>query len=371
MKKLFSVVLAAAMAASLAACGGSSAETTAAATTAAATEAATTAAAAAETKAEAETAAPAAGEVTADTAEYTIKVGHTLQENTPAHEGWLVFKDEVEKNSNGRIYVEIYPNSELGSERVMFEACQMGTLEIAYGTASVLANFDPLFSVLDMPFLFSGVEPAREALRGELGEKCAENLPEIELRKVMYMENGIRHVTNSQRPINTPDDLKGLKIRTMENSIHMSTFSHLGASPTPMAFTELFTALQQKTVDGEENPIFLIQTSRFDEVQKYLSLTGHFYTTGIATINESFYQSLPEDLQKVIMDAGAVAREAEYEKCDVQNASALETLKTTMEVNEITPENHQLFVEAAMPVYDEVRELLGDEIVDLALANAG
>ena len=356
MKRLLSTVLASVIGLSLVACGSSSTATT---TAAAAEE---TQASAAETKAEAST---------ASEAEYVIKVGHTLQENTPAHTGWLKFKEEVEKNSNGQIAVEIYPNSELGSERVMFEQCQMGTLEIAYGTTSVLANFDQTFSVLDMPFLFSNEAAARKAVNGELCEKVAEGLADINLVKVCYMENGIRHVTNSQKAINTPDDLKGLKIRTMENSIHMSTFSHLGASPTPMAFTELFTALQQKTVDGEENPIFLIQTSRFDEVQKYLSLTGHFYTSGIATMNKDFYDSLPDDLKTVVLEAAAVARDAEYAACDEQNATALEALKKTMEVNEISPENHQLFVEAAAPVYDEVRALLGDEIVDLALANAG
>lgn len=304
----------------------------------------------------------------AGAAEYTIKVGHTLQEDTPAHKGWLVFKEEVEKNSDGRIVVELYPNSALGSERVMFEACQMGTLEVAYGTTSVLANFDKNMEVLDLPFLFPDEAAARAAMTGELGEAVAANLGDIGLMNLTYMENGIRHVTNSSHPINTPDDLKGLKIRTMENSIHMESFEALGASPTPMAFTELFTALQQKTVDGEENPIFLIKTSRFDEVQKYLSLTGHFYTSGIATMNKAFFESLPEDLQTVVMDAAATAREAQYGYCDEDNAAALEYLKTTMEVNEISPENHQLFVEATAPVYDLVRAEVGDELVDLALA---
>ena len=120
------------------------------------------------------------------TAEYTIKVGHTLQEDTPSHKGFLVFKEEVEKNSNGRIAVEIYPNSSLGSERVMFEACQMGTLEVAYGTTSVLANFDTNLQVLDLPFLFTDEAHAREALQGELGEAAAANLGDIDLMNLTY-----------------------------------------------------------------------------------------------------------------------------------------------------------------------------------------
>ena len=302
------------------------------------------------------------------TAEYTIKVGHTLQEDTPSHKAFQVFEEEVEKNSNGRIAVELYPNSSLGSERVMFEACQMGTLEVAYGTTSVLANFDTNLQVLDLPFLFTDEAHARKALTGELGEAAAANLGDIGLMNLTYMENGIRHMMNNKHPINTPDDVKGLKMRTMENTVHMRAFELMGASPTPMAFTELFTALQQGTVDGNEQPIFLTMTSRFEEVQKYLSLTGHFYTAGIATINKNFFESLPEDLQKVVTDAADVAREAQYQYCDEDNATALEYLKTKMEVNEITPENHQLFVDVTAPVYNEVEAVVGADLMAIARA---
>ena len=264
--------------------------------------------------------------------------------------------------------MELYPNSSLGSERVMFEACQMGTLEVAYGTTSVLANFDTNLQVLDLPFLFTDEAHARKALTGELGEAAAANLGDIGLMNLTYMENGIRHMMNNKHPINTPDDVKGLKMRTMENTVHMRAFELMGASPTPMAFTELFTALQQGTVDGNEQPIFLTMTSRFEEVQKYLSLTGHFYTAGIATINKNFFESLPEDLQKVVTDAADVAREAQYQYCDEDNATALEYLKTKMEVNEITPENHQLFVDVTAPVYDEVEAVVGADLMAIARA---
>ena len=355
MKKSIAFILALAMTAGLTACGGSNSGTTSTESAAASSEAADT------------SSADNSGSATdTSNAEYTIKVGHTLQENTPSHEGFVKFKEEVEKNSNGRIAVEIYPNSALGSERVMYEACQMGTLEVAYGTSSVLANFDSKLKVLDLPFLFENEDAARKAVNGKLGDAAAEGLEDIGLVKLTYLENGMRMITNSARPINTPDDLKGLKIRTMENDIHMKAFELLGASPTPMAFTELFTALQQKTVDAQENPIFLIQTSRFDEVQKYLSLTGHLYTSGVVTINKQLYDSLPEDLQKVLMDAADVAREYQYELCDKQNAEALEYLKTKMEVNEITPENRQLFVEKTAPVYDQVASEIGQDLVDIA-----
>ena len=357
-KRIISAAMAVALAAvSLAACGGSSTTSTTAAPAAApaATEAAAT-----------EAAAPAA-EAPAD-AEYVIKVGHTSNTDVPCHIGFMKFEEEVEKNSNGRIDVQIYPNSELGTERAMYEACQMGTLEVAYGTSSVLANFYEPLIVLDLPFLFSDVNAARKAMNGDLGKAATEGIDSTGMYVLGFMENGIRHTTNSKRPINTPEDFKGIKIRTMENEIHMSAFSKMGASPTPMAFTELFTALQQKTVDGQENPLYLIQSSKFYEVQNYLSLTGHVYTTGIATINKNFWDSLPEDLQKVVNDAFAAGQEAEYAACDEQNVTALEFLKTQLEVNEITPENRQLFIDACAETYNEVEAKVGKELMDVARA---
>ncbi len=339
--------------ATLAACGGGSA---APAPTQAAAPAATEAAAPA-----AEAAAPA-------DAEFVLKVGHTSNTDVPCHIGFMKFEEEVEKNSNGRIDVQIYPNSELGSERAMYEACQMGTLEVAYGTSSVLANFYEPLIVLDLPFLFSDVNAARKAMNGELGAKATEGIESTGMYVLGFMENGIRHTTNSKRPINTPEDFNGIKIRTMENEIHMSAFSKMGASPTPMAFTELFTALQQKTVDGQENPLYLIVSSRFYEVQNYLSLTGHVYTTGIATVNKNFWDSLPEDLQKVVNDAFAEGQKVEYAACDEQNVTALETLKEKLEVNEITPENRQLFIDACAPTYDEVEAKVGKELMDVVRA---
>ena len=361
-KRIVSTVMAIAMVtAALAACGGGSAAPAPTQAAPAETQAAAPAATEAAAPAATEAAAPAAsGE-----AEYVIKLGHTLNEDTPGHKAFLDFEKDVEEKSGGRIDIEIYPNSALGSERVMFEQCQMGTLEIAYGTSSVLANFDKNLKILDLPFLFSNEADAREAINGELGDAAIKDLENYGLKKFTWMENGIRHVTNSQRAINTPDDLKGLKIRTMENDIHMSSFSHLGASPTPMAFTELFTALQQKTVDGQENPLYLIVSNRLYEPQKYLSLTGHFYTTGIATVNLDFWNSLPEDLQKIMMDSIDMAREKQYGYCDEQTAEALEFLKGAIEVNEITPENHQLFVDATADVYNEVEAEVGSELMDV------
>ncbi len=306
---------------------------------------------------------------TEDQTTYLIRVGHTLQETTPSH---IMFQDGfkkyVEEKSDGRIKVEIYPNSSLGDERKMAEAAQLGTLEMAYITTAVLANFDKKFLVFDLPFLFNDSNIARQAVDGELGDAAAADLDKVNLKFLGYAENGFRNVTNNRQPIHSPADLKGIKIRTMENKIHMRSFELMGASPTPMAFTELYTGLQQGTVDAQENPIFLIYASKFQEVQKYLSLTGHVYAPGVAVMSLAFWNSLPEDLQQIVQDGMYAARDMQRDLLDEQNAKDLEELKKLMEVNELTPEEKAQFVEVTKPVYEELAAEIGQDLVDLAMA---
>lgn len=303
---------------------------------------------------------------------YKIRIAHVLQETTPSHimftEG---FKPYVEEKSNGRIQVEVYANSSLGGERQTYEATQLGTIEIAYATTAVLANFDPKFKVFDLPFLYDDVETARSALDGELGDVVKSDLDEVKLKLLSYPENGYRMVTNNRGPIYSPADMVGLKIRTMENPIHMRAFELMGASPTPMAFSELYTGLQQGTVDAQENPIFLTYSSKFQEVQDYLTLTGHFYAPGAIVIGLDFWNSLPEDLQVIIQEGAIIARDMQREMLDEQNLKDLEELKKEMEVNDLTPEQKAEFAKVTQPVYDELAKELGQDLIDLALKSAG
>lgn len=299
---------------------------------------------------------------------YLIRVGHTLQEDTPTHKAFLDFKSYVEKESEGKIEIEVYPNSALGSERQMVEATQLGTLEVSLATTAVLANFDPKLTVFELPFLYNNLDIARKSVDGELTKVATEDLSKVNLKSLTLLENGFRNVTNSQRPIHTPEDMQGLKIRTMENPIHMETFKLMGASPTPMAFTELYTALQQGTVDAQENPIFLIYTSKFQEVQDYLSLTGHIYASGGMVINLDFWNSLPGNLQQIVQDGAYHARDVQRDFMDEQNKQNLEELKKVMTVNELTAEEKAAFIEATKPVYDQVADMVGQELVDLAVS---
>lgn len=299
--------------------------------------------------------------------EYLIRVAHVLQEehqtNITLKE---VFKKEVEEKSGGRIKVEIYPNGQLGGDRANIEALPLGTLEMCVPGGTVLSGFVEDFMVFDLPFLFKSKEDAFKAFDGELGNKLNAKLEEKGILNLGFGENGYRHVTNNAKPVTSPEDLKGLKIRTMENPIHMAAFKAFGANPTPISFNELFTALQQKTVDAQENPVAIISSAKLYEVQKYLSLTGHVYTNCPYLISKSFFDSLPEDLQKVVRDAAKDTITAQRKALSEQESETLEDLKSKgMQVNELTAEQKQVFIDAAKSVYDDYVSKYGNELLDM------
>jgi tripartite ATP-independent transporter DctP family solute receptor len=300
--------------------------------------------------------------------EYTIKVGSIVSET---HPDMVVMKSTfvpyVEGKSEGRIKVELYPNGQLGGDRELTESVQMGTLQLALPATSVLGGFDKRYQVLDLPFLFTTREAAFEALDGELGAKLNSLLPGKGFGCLGYIENGFRHITNNKKPITQPDDLKGIKLRTMENAMHIAFFKRLGANPTPMSFGELYTALQQGTVDGQENPFTLIYESKFYEVQKYVSATGHVFSVVMLLTNKKFMDSLPDDLRKIVTDASA-AFVKEHRRvmpgAEEENMKVLQ--QSGMELNELTPEQKKPFLEATAPVYQEFEADLTKEIMDLA-----
>ncbi len=300
--------------------------------------------------------------------EFVIKVGYILPETQSDHIIMRdVFKKDIEEKSGGRISVELYPNGQLGGDRELIESVQLGTVQVAIPATSALAGFDKRFQVFDLPFLFKSKETAFKALDGELGHKVDELLKPLGMRNLGYGENGYRHITNNRNPVRKPDDLKGIKLRTMENPLHLAFFKMLGANPTPMSFGELYTALQQGTVDGQENPVVLVYTAKFFEVQKFYSLTGHVYSATMLVANDDFFASMPEDLWKIVEDAGkryvveqrVLAEEQEHKFLD-------ELKKVGLQINELTPEEKQLFIDATLPVYDQFKDIIGAELVELA-----
>jgi len=314
------------------------------------------------------TAAPSTtGTDTGNKDQYLIRVAHVLQADHQTNVTLeQVFKKEVEEKSGGRIKVEIYPNGQLGGDRQTIESLTLGTLEMAVPGGTVLSGFVEDFMVFDLPFLFKTKEDAFKAFDGEVGDKLNEKLEEKGIVNLGFGENGYRHITNNTKPITTPADLKGMKIRTMENPIHMAAFKAFGANPTPISFNELFAALQQKTVDAQENPIAIISSAKLYEVQKYLSLTGHVYTNCPYLISKSFLESLPEDLQKVVKDAAKDTIVAQRKALGEQEAKTLEDLKSKgVVVNELTAEQKQEFVDAAQSVYDDYVAKYGSELLDM------
>ncbi|HRV99730.1 MAG TPA: DctP family TRAP transporter solute-binding subunit, partial [Aminobacteriaceae bacterium] len=222
-------------------------------------------------------------------AQFTINAGIGLNDKSAQFQSLQYFKEVVEKNSDGKIEVVLFHSSQLGDDRNMMEALKMGTQEMTCPSTAPMTAFINAFKIYDLPFIFANEEVADYILDGPVGKKLLDMLPDQGLVGLAYWENGFRMLTNSSRPVQSPEDLKGMKIRTMENPIHLAAFRTMGANPTPMAFGELFSAMQQKVVDGQENPWGTIFLQNFFEVQKYATDTGHVYSPFVLLIWKKFW----------------------------------------------------------------------------------
>ncbi len=234
-------------------------------------------------------------------AEYNIRFGHDDSDTSTYHYGIMKFKELVEDRTGGRIAVEVFPSAQLGSSRDMIEGLQMGTLECAFAVTAVMSNFVPEYNLLDAPFIFRDWQHAYAVVDGPIGQELdAKWLSKQNCRVMGYMDVGFRNVYSS-RPVRSVADLKGLKIRTMQSQLNMAVFNKLGAIATPMAGNEVFTGLQQKTIDAAENAIQYVYHQKLYEVTPYITYTNHFYNFCAIIIGEDFYQSLPADLQEIVM----------------------------------------------------------------------
>ncbi|MBM7096928.1 DctP family TRAP transporter solute-binding subunit [Bacillus sp. H-16] len=300
---------------------------------------------------------------------YEIRVAHLVNEEQSTHVALESFKERVEERSDGQLKVEAYPNGSLyGSDREAIEAVQMGNLEMTIPAVAPLSGFNSSFMVFDLPFLFETKEAAYSALDGELGQGLIEDLEQNGFKGLAFGENGFRHITNNDKPVETPEDLQGMRLRTMENPVHTASFRSLGADASPFAFGELYTALQQGTYDAMESPISLVYTSKFHEVQEYLTLSDHFYAATILLMNNDFFNELPEDLQEIVVEESENYRDEQRKIADAQDEEWLELLQNdhNMQVNELSPEQKEAFVEATQSVYDDFEEEIGADLIELA-----
>ncbi len=262
----------------------------------------------------------------AASAQTVLKIGYTPTQTSHYGVGATVLCDEIEKGTQGRYKCQHFPNGSLGGEREMIEAVQLGTLDIVNTSTGPVGNFVPEVKIVDIPFLFRDYDHARSYLDGP-GQDLLTKFPAKGLVALAWTENGFRHMTNSKRSIVKPEDASGLKMRTMENKVHMEGYRAFGIQPTPMAFPEVFGALQQGTVDGQENPIPVILSSKFSQVQKHLSLTGHVYSPALYLTSPRVMNKLSDADKKVFYEAAKKATVAQRLKVNEDEANGIAQLE--------------------------------------------
>jgi tripartite ATP-independent transporter DctP family solute receptor len=297
---------------------------------------------------------------TAANAQQTIQIGHPTASNSHYGVAARTFAEELAKRTNNKFKSVITPN---GAEREMTESVQIGTLDLVITSTGPIGNFVPEVLIVDVPFLFRDAKHAHAVLDGPIGQEILAKFPAKGLVGLAWGENGFRHLTNEKRPVRLPEDAKGLKIRTMENQVHMTAFRTIGVLPTPMAFPEVFTALQQGTVDGQENPIPVITSSKFAQVQKHLTLTGHVYSPALLITSKSLFDGLSDADKKAWMDSAKAAAAAQREFVGKTEQTGVEELRAAgMQV--VSDVDKAKFQQALAPAYEEYAKRFGKENLD-------
>ena len=300
-KKMFCVLLVLSLMVSLAACGGSEPS---------------------------KPAAGGSGEVTFENGpSFNLKFGHAQSSTHPYHLGALYMAEQLEKRSNGKIKMEVFPSNQLGAERDLAEGAQIGTVDFACLGSAVMANFDPSWTIYDLPYLFESRDHAYKVLDGEFGKGRLKNIEKVGLIGLGYFCNGFFDIMNGKREIKNPEDLKGLNIRTMENAVYMAAIKALGGNPVPMAFSEVVTSLQNGTIDGLCLSINGIYASKIHTVQKYFTNGGMVYSPIPLIMSKKTYDAMPPVYQKLVTEVAAEAVKFERDETIRQENVNLEAMK--------------------------------------------
>lgn len=313
-----------------------------------------------ETKTPAETGANEGGET------IKLKLAHVVAEDTPLHKGALEFKKLVEERTNGKVIIDVYPNGALGDNRAALESLQFGTIDFSISNISLLSGFSAKTGIFELPYIIKSNEAAKEIIDGgEITDLIFGDLEKSDLMYIGGFIQGWRNTTTTNREVRKPEDMKGLKIRTMDTAIHMDFFNSLGASAVPMPFSELFTGLQQGAVDAQENPYTNIYTQGYHEVQKYVIETKHIYDITPFMMSKVTYDKLPEEYRKIIVDtAMEIApkqREASLAGEEEFKQKIADSGKVT--IIELTPEEKQAFADAARKLYSKYEGKIGADII--------
>ncbi len=264
---------------------------------------------------------------TAAEAQTVLRFAHTQPTSDTHHLAAERLAEIVAERTGGEITVDVHPAGELGNDPAILEGARLGTIDIAQTGNPFYTRFAPKLNVLDLPFLFSDYDHVYTVIDGPIGDGLLSELEERGLKGLAFWEIGFRKLTNSQRAVSTPQDVEGLKIRTTPNPAHVQAFELLGAIPTPMPFTEVYLALETGTVDGQENPLNIIRSNQFQEVQDHLSYTDHAYTVSIVSMNLAKFNGLSEERQQILLDAAHEAAVYQRDLNREQASSDLEAIK--------------------------------------------
>lgn len=299
-------------------------------------------------------------------AKIIVKYGHVGPPVHPQHHGAVAFAKYVTEKTNGAIEVQVFPLGQLGGERSMCEQVQGGTLHMTTASASVLSNFVPEVGIIELPFIYPDRESAYKTLDDrDVRERLAKYCDAKGYVFIGYTENEFRDLTNSKRPVKSPADMAGLKIRVMESPVMIDTFKALGANPTPLPFPEIYNALQQKVIDGQDNPISTSIMMKFTEVNKFATLTGHILTECLTIVGKDFWKSLTPEQQKIFREAAAVQIKVNRDNNAQSRIAALEKAKAqNVDVHNLSAAERAAFKKAVQPVLDKYRAQYGAEWYD-------
>lgn len=292
----------------------------------------------------------------------TLNVGHSVATDHGYHKGLEAFKAYVEEKTGGSVKVEIHPSSSLGSEREMIEGLQLGTIDMCLAATSQLTSFIPEYSVFDLPYLFTSRQQAWDILDGELGEEMLDLLESKGIVGLGYYEVGFRNFTNNKGPIVTPADISGKKFRTMETPVHVQSIGYWGGNALSMPIGEVYTALQTGTIDGQENPLSIILSQKLYEVQKYISVSEHFYTGTPLLISKTIWDSMSPELQNIVVEGAHAGRDV----CRATNVAAEEAAISVFENAgcEINEADKDAFKATSAAIYEMFANEIGQDIID-------
>ncbi|RYF76577.1 MAG: TRAP transporter substrate-binding protein [Comamonadaceae bacterium] len=297
-----------------------------------------------------------------DIKERNLKFAFSLAKDHPLGQGAQKFADLVAQKSGGKMKVTIFPNAVLGSDPQNLSAVRGGTLDFTSMATSIVASVDKSFMVFDLPFLFNSAQEAYAIADGPVGSRMLNNLAAHGAIGLGIWDLGFRHITNSKRAITKHEDIQGLKLRVIASPIFMDLFTTLGANPVPMTFGEVYGALEAKAIDGQDNPVAVIESGRFAEVQKYLSLTRHVYTGMPFVMSKKTWDGMSEAERAVIRSAADEAKIEERRLTALKEAEAVDTLKKSMQVNEVGADQVERLRQKVQPVIDKFSKEAGEDV---------